>query len=74
MKINTQAYGMINIIEDTLWGTTDNGEKITTICNMTTTQCEELLVDIYVNDEQVANNIAFSDVGNELNFLGLQSL
>lgn len=69
MQINTETYGNINIIEDTFWGTTDKGDKITTICSMLQ-ECGEYLVDIYVNDEQVASNVALSDVGNELDFLG----
>ena len=71
--IITDCYGEINIIESNFWGLGDNGEKITTIINLTTLH-GELECDLYVNDELLVKNTTLYDVGNELDYHGVQKI
>jgi len=66
--VMTDTYGEFNIIESEFWGKGDNGEKITTILNLTTENEE---CDIFIDDIFLVSTF-LNDVGNELDYYGIQ--
>ena len=75
MKYETSCYGELNVIESEFWGVGDMGEQITTVCSFKTCEgSDDFLVDIFVNDTQVATDIPLEDVGNELDSLQIISI
>lgn len=70
MKIQTQCYGEMNIIESEFWGETYDGGKITSIFTMNK-RGNELTVDLYINDVLLIQDVPLSDVRNELDYRGV---